>query len=188
MTSPGLHPEEFQITELVVAAAKRGDHQAIGAIGADAFRRVVSFYRYTGLSPDNAEDLAADAVEHIISKLPTLRKASAYDAWMWTITRNLLRSWWRSEKVREAQEPISPAPMQPDEIVEIHQEHEQIVRALQTLSIKDRELLWLREVLDLDYQSIAQRVESNAGSVRVACFRARQRLESAYTSLEGDAP
>lgn len=187
MTSPGLHPEEFQVTELVVVAAKRGDHQAIGAIGSDAFRRVVSFYRYTGLSPDDAEDLAADAVEHIISKLPTLKKASAYDAWMWTITRNLLRSFWRSRRVKEAQDPISPAPLEPEEIAIIHEEHEQIVRALQTLSIKDRELLWLREVLDLNYRSIAQRVESNTGSVRVACHRARRRLESAYTSLEGDS-
>jgi RNA polymerase sigma-70 factor (ECF subfamily) len=185
MTSRANLPEEFRITELVVLAARKGDHQAIGALGSDAFRRVVSFYRYTGLSPDNAEDLAADAVEHIISKLPTLRKASAYDAWMWSITRNLLRSFWRSQKIRETQEPISPAPMQPDEIVEIQEEHAQIVRALQMLTIKDRELLWLREVLGLDYRFIAQRVESNAGSVRVACHRARQRLESAYKILEG---
>jgi RNA polymerase sigma-70 factor (ECF subfamily) len=187
MTSPDRFPEEVQITELVVVAAKKGDHQAIGALGSDAFRRVVSFYRYTGLTPDHAEDLAADAVEHIISKLPSLKKASSYDAWMWAITRNLLRSFWRSQKVREAQEPISPAPFEPDEIAVIHEEHEQIVRALQTLSIKDRELLWLREVLELDYRSIGQRVESNTGSVRVACHRARKRLEDAYTSLEGDS-
>jgi RNA polymerase sigma factor (sigma-70 family) len=186
MTSPDLRPEDLQITELVVAAAKRGNHEAIGALGSDAFRRTVSFYRYTGLSPDEAEDLAADAVEHIISKLPSLRKASAYDAWMWTITRNLLRSFWRSEKIRETQEPISPAPAQPDELAVIHEEHERIVVALKTLTIRDRELLWLREVLELDYRTIAQRVDSNAGSVRVACHRARQRLEDAYTSLEGD--
>jgi RNA polymerase sigma factor (sigma-70 family) len=105
---------------------------------------------------------------------------------MWTIARNLLRSFWRSEKIREAQEPISPSPIQPDEIAVIHEEHERIVVALRTLTIKDRELLWLREVLELDYRTIGQRVDSNAGSVRVACHRARQRLESAYTSLEGN--
>jgi RNA polymerase sigma-70 factor (ECF subfamily) len=186
MTSQDRRPEDFQITELIVAAAKNGDHQAIGAVASDAFRRIVSFYRYTGLNPDDAEDLSADAVERIISRLPTLKKVSAYDAWMWAITRNLLRSWWRSQKLRDAQEPISPAPIPPDEIAETHEEHEQIVFALQTLSTKDRELLWLREVLELDYRSIAQRVESNAGSVRVACHRARQRLESAYRSLESD--
>jgi RNA polymerase sigma factor (sigma-70 family) len=186
MTFTQPNPDQFEVTEFTVATAQRGNHEAIGALGADAFRRTVAFYRYTGISPDNAEDLAADAVEHIISKLPTLKKASAYDAWMWAITRNLLRSFWRSEKVREAQEPIAPAPMEPQEIAVIHEEHDQIVRALQTLSIKDRELLWLREVLELDYRSISQRSGSNAGSVRVACHRARQRLEIAYTSLEGD--
>jgi RNA polymerase sigma factor (sigma-70 family) len=76
--------------------------------------------------------------------------------------------------------------LEPDEIAVVHDEHERIVLALQTLSIRDRELVWLREVLELDYRSIARRIESNTGSVRVACHRARQRLESAYRSLESD--
>jgi RNA polymerase sigma factor (sigma-70 family) len=125
-------------------------------------------------------------VEHIISKLPTLKKASAYDAWMWTMTRNLLRSWWRSRKTRDVLEPVSPSPAMPHEIVVLHEEHKQIVRALKMLSLKDRELLWLREVLELDHRTIAQRVESNAASVRVACHRARQRLEAAYKTVEGE--
>ena len=45
--------------------------------------------------------------------------------------------------------------MQPDEAAILQEEHEQIVRALRTLSVKDRELLWLREVLGLDYRTIA---------------------------------
>jgi RNA polymerase sigma-70 factor (ECF subfamily) len=187
MTFTQPNPDQVEVTEFTVATAQRGNHDAIGALGADAFRRTVAFYRYTGLSAANAEDLAADAVEHIISKLPTLKKTSAYNAWMWTIIRNLLRSFWRSENVRETQEPIAPAPMEPQEIAIIHEEHDQIVRALQTLSINDRELLWLREVLELNYRSISHRTGSNVGSVRVACHRARQRLESAYTFLEGDS-
>jgi hypothetical protein len=45
MTSQDRHPGEFQVTELVVIAARKGDHEAIGALGSDAFRRVVAFYR-----------------------------------------------------------------------------------------------------------------------------------------------
>ncbi len=176
--------DRFEVTELTVAAAQRGDHEAIGALGSDAFRRTVAFYRYTGLSPDHAEDLAADAVEHIISKLPTLRKASAYDAWMWTIARNLLRSFWRSRKTRDVREPLTPAPPTPEEQAIIHEDHAQIVRALGSLTLKDRELLWLREILELDYGSIAQRIESNTGAVRVACHRARKRLQAAYESAD----
>jgi len=172
------------ITELTVKAAQHGDHTAIGALGADAFRRVTSFYRYTGLRPDTAEDLAADAVEHIITKLPTLRSTTSYDAWMWSITRNLLRTWWRVKDRRNAHEPMTPAPATPDEQVVIREEHELIVRALNTLSLKDRELLWLREVVGLDHRSIAQRVQSTPAAVRVSCHRARQRLQTAYSAAE----
>ncbi|NHZ71406.1 MAG: sigma-70 family RNA polymerase sigma factor [Proteobacteria bacterium] len=149
-------------------------------MGSDAFRRITSFYRYTGLTPDDAEDLSADAVEHIIAKLPSLRKASSYDAWMWTIARNLLRSWWRAADRRRVQEPIIPAMSTPDEQAVISEEHELIIVAIRTLSLKDRELLWLREVLDLDYRSIADRTESNPAAVRVSCHRARQRLQKAF--------
>lgn len=185
MTVPMASPEPIEVTELVVRAAQNGDHASIGALGADAFRRIVSFYRYTGLTPDDAEDLAADAVEHIIAKLPQLRSAGSYDAWMWSITRNLLRSWWRSAERRRVRGPAPPDPTTPDELVVIHEEHSQIVRALQTLSLRDRELLWLREVLGLDYRSIAARVEANPATVRVACHRARQRLHAAFDATAG---
>lgn len=73
------------ITDITVGAARSGDHAAIGALGAAAFRRIVTFYRYTGVPVDQAEDLAADAVESIITGLPGLRRIDRYDAWMWTI-------------------------------------------------------------------------------------------------------
>lgn len=173
------------VTEFTVKAARAGDHPAIGAVGSDAFRRIVGFYRYTGLDPDTAEDLAADAVEHIIAKLPTLRSTGSYDAWMWAIARNLLRSWWRGADRRNVHEPITPAPPTPDERAVISDEHERVVRALSTLKLKDRELLWLREVLGLSYGSIAQRVESNEAAVRVSCHRARKRLQVAYEAADG---
>ncbi len=144
----------------------------------------MGFYRYTGLNPDNAEDLAADAVEHIIAKLPTLRSAASYNAWMWTIARNLLRSWWRGADRRSVREPMTPAPSTPDERAVISEEHEQVIRALGMLTLKDRELLWLREVLGLGYGSIAQRVESNEAAVRVSCHRARKRLQVAYEAAD----
>lgn len=175
-----------EINEMVVAAARSGDHAAIGALGADAFRRIIGFYRYTGVRSAQAEDLAADSVEQIIASLPTLQKVGSYDAWMWTIARNRLRSYWRIQQRGEAVEPLTPAPAGPDELAILKEEHAEIVIALRTLSLRDRELLWLRAVLGLDYGSIAARVGSSPASVRVACFRAKERLQKAYeTDDEG---
>lgn len=180
-----------EITELTVAAARRGDHAAIGALGADAFRRIVSFYRYTGVNPDHAEDLAADAVESIIANLPALRSASGYDAWMWSIARNRLRDFWRVTKRPSSVEPMTPPPPGPEEVAVIDEEHAAIRRAIRTLSLRDQELLWLREVIGLDYRAIGRRMDISAATARVACHRARAHLQAAYdtTSNEhGEAP
>ena len=175
-----LERTQIEITDLVVAAARRGDHASIGAIGAASFRRIVAFYRYTGVSPDVAEDLAADAVESIITRLPTLRKASAFDAWMWTIARNRLRDHWRHRKVEGVREPATPSPDGPEDLAIIHDEHERVRKALATLTLRDQELLWLREVIGLDYRAVAERVECSPATARVACHRARTRLHKAY--------
>jgi RNA polymerase sigma factor (sigma-70 family) len=175
----------IEITDITVAGARRGDHAALGALGGAAFRRIVTFYRYTGVSVDAAEDLAADAVEQIITKLPTLRDVSAYDAWMWTITRNLLRDHWRRGKVGDPVEPITPSPPGPEELTVIREEHADIRAALRTLPLRDRELLWFREVLELDYRSIGERVDMSAATTRVACHRARARLQRAYEARSG---
>lgn len=178
MTTPDRSLPE--ITELTVAAARRGDHAAIGALGAEAFRRIVAFYRYTGVGADHAEDLAADAVESIIANLPSLRSAAGYDAWMWSIARNRLRDFWRVRKRPTSVEPMTPSPAGPEEVAVIDEEHAAIRRAIQTLSLRDQELLWLREVIGLDYRTIGARLDISAATARVACHRARGHLQAAY--------
>ncbi|MGI9642005.1 MAG: RNA polymerase sigma factor [Acidimicrobiia bacterium] len=184
MTSRPTESPRNATPELLVAAARSGDHAAIGSLAGDAYRTSVAFYRYTGVSADHAEDLAADAVESIITKLPSLRSVRKYDAWMWTIIRNRLRDYWRTQKAGDAFEPASPTPMHPEEIAIIKEEHATVREALGTLSLKDRELLWLREVLGLDYRTIAERTGTSAATTRVACHRARVRLQKAFESVE----
>ncbi len=62
------------------------------------------------------------------------------------------------------------------------------MRALDHLSDRDRQLLWLREVEGLSYDEIGGRLRATAGTVRVACHRARKRLEEAYRALEPSPP
>jgi RNA polymerase sigma factor (sigma-70 family) len=183
MTSMTIAPEQ-PITELTVAAARAGDHASIGALGAAAFRRTVAFYRYTGVPVDTAEDLAADAVESIIAMLPSLREVSRYDAWMWSIARNRLRDHWRRRRLSAVTEPLNVAPTSPEEYAILGEEHRQIRTAVQTLSLRDREILWLREVMELDYRTIADRMGSSPATVRVACHRARHRLQNAYEQID----
>jgi RNA polymerase sigma-70 factor (ECF subfamily) len=76
------------------------------------------------------------------------------------------------------------SPSTPEEISIEGDEHRRIRMALSQIPVKDRELLWLREVEGLEYDDIAIRFGSSASTIRVACHRARRRLEAVYLSGE----
>lgn len=164
----------------VVTAARTGDNAALGRLGSSAFRRLIAFFRYCGLPAHEAEDLAAETVAIMIGTLYRLRSDASFEAWMWAIGRNQLRGWLRRKMRGELLEPITPEAQGPEDIVLIDEEHEGIRRALSKLSQRDRQLLWLREVEGLSYEEIGGRLGAASGTVRVACHRARKRLEKAF--------
>ncbi len=74
----------------------------------------------------------------------------------------------------------------PEDPLELSEEHAQIRNALNHLSDKDRQLVWLRDVEELSYEDIGGRLGSAVGTVRVAYHRARKKLQEAYDGLEQD--
>jgi len=173
----------------VVTAARTGDQEALGQIGAAVFRRLVSFYRYSSLPVHEAEDLAAESVAVVVGNLGALKSDEAFDAWMWSIGRNQLRGWLRKKKRGASAEPAPAAMGGPEDEAVLREEHAEVMVALASLSQRDRELLWLREVEGLSYEEIGGRLGAATGTVRVACHRARKRLEKAFRGeREGDNP
>lgn len=164
----------------VVIAARDGDHAALTEACATVYPRLVAFYRYSGLTPHHAEDVASDAVEDVIKRISTLKRPRSFDAWLWTIGRTRLRGWIRKNRRPAPVEPVVPEAPGPAEQVIVEEEHAQIRSALTSLSTRDRELLWLSEVEGLTYAEVGGRIGAATGTTRVACHRARRRLEEAY--------
>ena len=79
----------------VVTAARDGNRDSLGHLCTLIHPRLIGFYRYSGLTADESADLAGDVVEDVITRLVTLRKPKAFDAWMWSIGRNRLKGWIR---------------------------------------------------------------------------------------------
>ena len=164
----------------VVVAARDGDRDSLGRLCTLIHPRLIGFYRYSGLTASESEDLTGDVVEDVITRLATLRSPKAFDAWMWSIGRNRLKGWIRVNRRPDRYEPSTPAAMGPEERAIDADDHSRIRGALTMLSVKDRELLWLREVEGLSYEEIGGRLSVATGTVRVACHRARKKLEQAY--------
>lgn len=185
MTSTSREERERIVPVDVVTAARGGDETAMGRLGSTTFRRLLAFFRYSGLAQHEAEDLAAETVAVVVGSLHRLRDDDAYDAWMWAIGRNKLRGWLRTRKRGQVIEPATPDAAGPEEALVASEEHAGIRAALSSLSHRDRELLWMREVEGMSYEEIGGRLGAASGAVRVACHRARKRLEKAFRGNDG---
>jgi RNA polymerase sigma-70 factor (ECF subfamily) len=166
-----------------VQAAVSGDRHALHGILTDGYPRMVGFFVGIGLNRHEAEDLAAESSLEVVISIARLRSPQAFEAWFWAIARNRLRTTFRKRRVpRPVDAEVSPAT--PEETAIISEEHARIRSAMSQLSTRDRQLLWLREVEGLSYDDIGSRLGATVGTVRVACHRARQRLEEVYTRGE----
>jgi len=164
----------------VVKAAHNGDRDSLGRLCEIIHPRLIGFYRYSGLTAHEAEDLSGDVIEDVITRLSSVRKTKAFDAWMWSIARNRLKGWIRVNRRPKRYEPSNATVAGPEERAIDADDHSRIGQALSKLTEKDRELLWLREVEGLTYGEIGGRFGAATGTIRVACHRARKRLERAY--------
>ena len=72
----------------------------------------------------------------------------------------------------------------PSDVLVTASEHVSVREAFLSLKMKDRELLWMRDVVGLAYADIAGRLFMREGAIRVAVMRARQRLEQALGEVE----
>lgn len=168
-----------------VEAAQAGDQLVLTVIATAAIPKLVAFYRGQGMRQHDAEDLAGDTCEAVVRTLPKLRDAGKFEAWFWKVARSKLYDHLRKRRT------TAPRPGERDEMFDdpedlmlLADEHASVRRAFRTLKDRDRELLWLRDVVGLPYDEIAGRFVLREGAVRIAVMRARQRLEEALEQEE----
>jgi RNA polymerase sigma-70 factor (ECF subfamily) len=169
-----------------VIAARSGDVKAMGAVLGAGYPRLVAFYMGVGMPTELVGELTSDAMEGMVRNFPKLRDPAAFEGWFWAIARNRMRTGLRRFRSRRVPEEPFVSPSTPEEKAMLSEEHAHIRAAMEELSVRDRELLWMREVEGLDYEEIGSKLGATVGTVRVACHRARKRLEEAFRKLEGE--
>ncbi len=170
-----------------VVAAAAGDQQVLAGILFFAFPRAAAFGRALGLGPADAEDLAGDVCERVVKGLSGLRDPARFEAWFWSIARNRVRTALRRR--RRHQETFERAGVgigDPEHLAIVSDEQRIVAAAFASLRLRDRQILWLREVQGLGDEEVGEALGMRPGAVRVAAMRARRRLEEAYDALGGN--
>ncbi|HEX2152771.1 MAG TPA: sigma-70 family RNA polymerase sigma factor [Acidimicrobiia bacterium] len=168
-----------------VEAARDGDMEAMGRVLGAGHPRLIAFFHGVGMPADLVGEIVSDALEGMVRGFPKLRDPVAFEGWFWSVARNRMRTGIRRHRSRRNPQDAFVSPSTPEEKVMVQHDHSLIRAALQALPPRDRELLWLRDVEGLEYAEIGSQLGATIGTVRVACHRARKRLEEAFLELEG---
>jgi RNA polymerase sigma-70 factor, ECF subfamily len=137
-----------------------------------------------------AEDIAQQVFVRIWQSAPKWTHDAKFTTYLFTITRNLVfnESRRRSRKKEvsyDAQEENHPAvsraddALQPGEGMEKRELHRSIDRAIADLPEQQRMAVILRTFEGLDYEEIAQSLDTSVSSVKSLLFRARATLREA---------
>jgi RNA polymerase sigma-70 factor (ECF subfamily) len=176
----------------IIERCLKGDQTAWNEIVRLYWRTVFSVaYKFVGRH-DLAEDLAQDVFLKLFKSLDTFDRRANFQTWLISVSRNLCIDHYRS--VRKERETIArdvdPAALSPPALTRSpHAELEQRDRvhllrmALDRLAPTLRTAVMLRDIQELSYQDIADRLGLPEGTVKSRINRGRTELTRQLQTL-----
>jgi RNA polymerase sigma-70 factor (ECF subfamily) len=173
----------------VVVLAQRGEQAALDELARSCRQQAYVFALQLIGNPDDALDVAQDAMVRFFRSLARFDPARPVRPWLLRIVRNLVRDRGRRLRVRrtESLEPdegalrCEPRDENPDPEALAAKRQLQVLlwRCLQELPPSYREVLVMRDYQDLTYAEIAAALKIPKGTVMSRLHRARKQLHDA---------
>lgn len=182
----------------LVARAQDGDMDSFSELVERYERPITNFCQRMVLSREDAEDLAQESFVRIHRYLHRLTPSAKFSTLLFGISRNLTLNFIRDSGRRGrgvtysltdenmAEKSLEDESFRPDRAARVHEIGQMIEEGLALLSPKHREVLVLRELNGLDYNSIAEIVKCRKGTVKSRIARAREQLRLHMGRLGGE--
>ena len=181
--------------ETLIQRCLKGDQAAWEAIVRQYWRKVFNVaYKFVG-KHDEAEDLTQDIFLKIFKSLDTFDRRANFQTWLISISRNLCIDHYRS--VRKERETIDrevdtselAPPVQdagPFQALEQRDRVALLKQALTSLPDTLRQAVLMRDIQELSYQEIAERLRLPEGTVKSRINRGRTELARQIRELRGE--
>jgi RNA polymerase sigma-70 factor (ECF subfamily) len=192
MPAPGPAPDSI---DAIIQRCLAGDQIAWEQIVRQHWRKVFNIaYKFTG-KHDEAEDLTQDVFLKIFKSLDTFDRRANFQTWLVSVSRNLCIDHYRS--VRKERETIdrdvdagelSPVAqtVSPVAALEHRDRVELLKKALDQLPPTLRSAVLLRDIQELSYQEIADRLNLPEGTVKSRINRGRTELSRQIRRLRDE--
>ena len=181
--------------ERLIEDCLRGDQQAWSRVVARYRRKVFNIaYKFVGRH-DLAEDLTQEIFLKVFKALGTFDRRANFQTWVISVSRNLCIDHYRSvRKEREAllgstdATDVPAVSTQPDALVTLERRDRRALlrRALAQLPDTLRAAVLLRDIQELSYREIADRLGLPDGTVKSRINRGRKELARRLRPLAAD--
>jgi len=174
-------PDEIEVQ--LIQRAARGDRQAFTSLFEHYFQSVYNYALSLSNDPATAEDLTQEAFIRAHTNLPRFKPPWNFRSWIFRMTRNLFLDLIRGQHNMDSFDDVSPVPApgpSPESRVMASESTRRVRRALERLSVKNKEVLVLREVHGLSYAEIAEVLETTQPYVKTLLARSRAQFQDAY--------
>ena len=181
--------------ELLIQRCLKGEQLAWEEIVRQHWRKVFNVaYKFVG-KHDEAEDLTQDIFIKIFKSLNTFDRRANFQTWLMSVSRNLCIDHYR--RVRKERETIdrdvdaselSPTSREQSQVDMLEQRDRVVLlrHALASLPETLRTAVLLRDIQELSYQEIADRLRLPEGTVKSRINRGRTELARQIRRLRGD--
>lgn len=182
----------------LIARARDGDMQSFAELVGRYQRPIVHFCQRMIRSREDSEDIAQETFVRVFRYLDRLTPDAKFSTLLFGIARNLALNFIRDSGRRgrgitfslteedNQEKSLEDERLRPDRTARLHEIDRMIEDGMALLSPKHREVLILRELNGLDYNSIAEVVKCRKGTVKSRIARAREQLRIHMEMLGGE--
>ena len=191
-----LLPADPPSIDILIERCLRGDQAAWEVIVRQYWRKVFNVaYKFVG-SHEQAEDLTQDIFLKIFRSLETFDRRANFQTWLISVSRNLCIDYYRSvrrerqtidRQLRSEEMPAVSATVSPLRSLENRDLAAQLRQALQLLPATLRTAVLLRDIPELSYPEIAERLHLPEGTVKSRINRGRRELARQIQRLRTEA-
>lgn len=180
----------------LVRRCLEGDGAAWDTLVRAYWRRVFNIaYKFVARF-DEAEDLTQEIFVKLFRALPTYDRRASFETWLTRVSRNLCIDHYRRRRREEERFTVEIDPdaieleelvSGPDATLEQREEVAIVRRALAKLPPTYREAVALRDIHELSYEQIAERLQLAEGTVKSRINRGRKELARHLRMLQEHA-
>jgi RNA polymerase sigma-70 factor (ECF subfamily) len=185
------------IGSLIKKYRKTGDRKWFSMIYKETMPRIYRYYYYKTMQRELSEDLTSEVFIRVYNNIKNIRlNSKTFISWIYRIAHNLLIDHYRKNNRQNLplEEVLDSIEVADEELLkkessylkkELNLENPELISAIAKLTSLQKDVIILRFMEDMEYDTIARILDKKGGTIRGIVFRAVESLRKEMNMANG---